>query len=52
MHLQDLMSQGFLTATELATYHVPEDPASLMPVGGYMVACMALYEHGFSVPSH
>jgi hypothetical protein len=33
-HLQNLMSQGYKTAAELATCHVPEDPASLVPVGG------------------
>jgi hypothetical protein len=33
-HLQNLMSQGYMTAVELATCHVPEDPASLVPVGG------------------
>jgi hypothetical protein len=29
---------------ELATYRVPEDPASPAPVGGYVVACTAFYE--------
>jgi hypothetical protein len=37
-HLQDLMSQGFMTAVELATCHVPEDPASPASAGGYVVA--------------
>jgi hypothetical protein len=27
-HLQNLMSQGYMTAAELATYCVPEDPSS------------------------
>jgi hypothetical protein len=41
-----------MTVAEMATYHVSEDPASLAPAGGYVVACMALYERGFGVPSH
>jgi hypothetical protein len=41
-----------MTAVELATYHVSEDPASLAPTGGYMVAYMAFYERGFGVPPH
>jgi hypothetical protein len=32
-HLQNLISQGYMTAAELATYDVPEDPASPAPVG-------------------
>jgi hypothetical protein len=51
-HLQNLISQGYMTAMELATYLVPEDPASPTPAGGYIVACMTFYERGFSVPSH
>jgi hypothetical protein len=43
-HLQDLVSQGFMTAVELVTYRMPEDLASPLPVGGYMVAHMAFYE--------
>jgi hypothetical protein len=27
-HLQNLVSQGYMTAAELATYRVPDDPAS------------------------
>jgi hypothetical protein len=46
------MSQGFMTAVELMTYRVPENPASPVPVGEYIVACMMVYEQGFSVPSH
>jgi hypothetical protein len=30
---------------------VPEDPASLAPTGGYVVAGMTFYEHEFGVPS-
>jgi hypothetical protein len=43
-HLHDLMSQGFMTATELTTYRVPEDLASPMLAMGYVVACAAFYE--------
>jgi hypothetical protein len=34
-HLQNLMSQGYMTVVELATYHV------LTPVRRYVVVCMA-----------
>jgi hypothetical protein len=51
-HLQNLVSQGYMTAAELATCHVPEDPASSISVGGYVEVCMAFYVHGFGVPSH
>jgi hypothetical protein len=51
-HLQNLTSQGYMTTTELATCHVPEDPASPAPMGGYIVSCVAFYEQGFGVPSH
>jgi hypothetical protein len=51
-HLQNLMSQGFMAATELATCRVSEDPASPALVGGYVVACAVFYEQGFGVPSH
>jgi hypothetical protein len=50
-HLQNLVSQVFMMAAELVTCHVPEDPASPVPVGGYVVAYMAFYERGFGVPS-
>jgi hypothetical protein len=33
VHLQNLMSQGYMTTTELATCRVPRDPASPAPVG-------------------
>jgi hypothetical protein len=42
-HLQDLMSQGLMTAVELVTYHVPKDPASHVPAGRYVVASTAFY---------
>jgi hypothetical protein len=51
-HLQDLMSQGFMTAVELVTYHVPKDPASRVPAGRYVVASTAFYMWGFIVPSY
>jgi hypothetical protein len=51
-HLQDLMSQGFMTTAKLASCRLPEDPTSPMPAGGYVVACATFYERGFSVPSH
>jgi hypothetical protein len=33
-HLQNLMSQGYMTTVELVTYHVPEGPASPISMGG------------------
>jgi hypothetical protein len=51
-HLQKLVSQGYMTVAELATCRVPEDPASPIQVGGYIVACVVFYERGFGVPSH
>jgi hypothetical protein len=39
-------------AEELTTCRLPEDPVSPMPTEGYMMAFMAFYERGFSVPSH
>jgi hypothetical protein len=51
-HLQNLMSQRFMTAAELATYRVSEDPTSPASVGGYVVACTTFYEWRFGVPSH
>jgi hypothetical protein len=41
-----------MIAVELATCHVPEDPASPVPAGRYAVACAAFYERGFIVLSH
>jgi hypothetical protein len=38
-HLQNLVSQGYMTAVELATCHVPKDPAPPASTGGYVVAC-------------
>jgi hypothetical protein len=33
-----------MTAMELATYRVPEDPTSPAPAGEYVVASAAFYE--------
>jgi hypothetical protein len=33
-HLQNLVSQGYMTAMKLVTYRVLEDPASSTPAGG------------------
>jgi hypothetical protein len=43
-HLQNLVSQGYMIAAELATCRVPEDPASPALAGGYIMACVAFYE--------
>jgi hypothetical protein len=51
-HLQNLMSQGFMTVAKLRTYCVLEDPMSPAPTEGYVVSFVALYERGFIVPSH
>jgi hypothetical protein len=51
-HLQNLISQEYMIAVELATCRVPADPASPTLVGGYVMACMTYYERGFGVPSH
>jgi hypothetical protein len=51
-HLQKLVSQGYMMVAELATCRVPEDPASPIQAGGYVVACVVFYERGFGVPSH
>jgi hypothetical protein len=51
-HLQNLVSQGYMTAAELATCHVPTDPAFPVSVGGYIMACSTFYECGFGTPSH
>jgi hypothetical protein len=41
-----------MTAAEFATCRVSEDPTSPTPTWGYVMACVAFYEQGFSVPSH
>jgi hypothetical protein len=50
--LQNLKSQGYKKAVELATCHVPEDPTSPASVGGYVMASAMFFERGFGVPSH
>jgi hypothetical protein len=49
---QNLVSQGYMTTTELATCHMPEDPTSPVQAGGYVIACATFYDWGFGVPSH
>jgi hypothetical protein len=39
-HLQNLMSQGYMTAAELVTYRVLEDPASPIMAGVYMIVAV------------
>jgi hypothetical protein len=51
-HPQNPVSRGYMIAAELATCPMPEDPASLAPVGGYVMACAMFYKIGFGVPSH
>jgi hypothetical protein len=51
-HLQNLVSQGYMTVTELTTCCVPEASVSLSLSGGYVMACMTFYERGFGVSSH
>jgi hypothetical protein len=41
-----------MTGVELATFHLPKDPASPAPSGGYDVECVAFYEQGFGMPLH
>jgi hypothetical protein len=43
-HLQNVISQGYMTTTELVTCCVLEDATSPALVGGYVVACAAFYE--------
>jgi hypothetical protein len=51
-HLQNLVSQGYMMAAELANCHVPEDPTSPIQAGRYVMACTTFYERGFGVTSH
>jgi hypothetical protein len=52
VHLQNLMSRGYMTAAELDTCRVSDDHSSPALTGGYVVACTVFYEQGFSVSSH
>jgi hypothetical protein len=51
-HLQNLVSQVYMTAMELATCHMPEDPASPASTGRYIMAYVVFYERRFGVPSN
>jgi hypothetical protein len=51
-HLQKLMKHGFLSAAELETYWMPEDPTLPTSADGYMESFMAFYEWGFKAPPH
>jgi hypothetical protein len=42
--MQNLMSQGYMIAAELATCRMPKDLASPAPTGGYIMACSTFYE--------
>jgi hypothetical protein len=46
-HLENLTSQGYMTMVEIATCHMPEDPASPSPSGGYVMVC---HHIDFSTP--
>jgi hypothetical protein len=43
-YLQNLVSQGYMTASKHVTCHVPEDPASHVYSEGYIMACATFYE--------
>jgi hypothetical protein len=51
-HLQNHVSLGYMIVVELPTCCVPEDHVSPVLAGGYVMACMTFYEHGFGVPSY
>jgi hypothetical protein len=51
-HLHNLMSKEYMTTVELAACRVPEDAASPVQVGGYVMACTAFYEWVFGFPAH
>jgi hypothetical protein len=51
-HMQNLMSQEYMITAKLTTCRVPEDPASPILVGGYVVTCTTFYARRFCVPSH
>jgi hypothetical protein len=42
-HMQNLVSQGYVTAVELVTCYMPDDPASHVLVVGYVMACVMFY---------
>jgi hypothetical protein len=43
-HMQNLVSQEYITTAELTTYHVSVDLALPTPGAGYVMACSAFYE--------
>jgi hypothetical protein len=43
-YLQNLVSKGYMTAVEFATYLVTVGPISPALVKGFVVACAAFYE--------
>jgi hypothetical protein len=51
-HMQNLVSQGYMTAAEFATCLVPVDHASPAPMRRCVMVCVAFYERGFGVPPH
>jgi hypothetical protein len=51
-YLQNLVSKGYMTAADFATYLMPVGPISPALVKGFIVACAAFYEWGFGLPSH
>jgi hypothetical protein len=51
-HLQNLVGQGYMMAVELVTCRIPEDTASLIQAGGYIMACTTFYEWGFGLLAH
>jgi hypothetical protein len=51
-HLQNLVSQGYMSGMKLATCRVPVDPTSPTRAAGYVIACLSFYERGFGVCWH
>jgi hypothetical protein len=45
-HLENHVSQGYMTAVELVTCRVPEDPTSPVQAEGCIVPCTAFYRCG------
>jgi hypothetical protein len=41
-----------MTVVEFATCLVPTGPVSPAPGKGFVMACAAIYEWGFGLPSH
>jgi hypothetical protein len=51
-HMQNHVSQGYMTAVELTSCCVPKDLASPVQLGGYVVACSMFYERVFGDAWH